>query len=551
MKYILLLLSIFLNIIAFAQTDTEEVQGNVSYVGVDNVYVTFVSTDGLKVGDSLFISKTNKFKAVLIINQLSSISCMCQSIAGSNIIVSQKVIALKSVAKPIEVLTQQERDAVAVNDAAIHAAVKTDTIHKLEQRISGRFSVSSYTNVTNLYNKSSTDTTKAITANYRLRYNLELNAEHISNSKVSFESYLSFTHKLADATEKYDGLRIYNFAMQYDLSKTSSIVAGRKINTNMANVGAVDGLQYEKNFKHFSVGTILGTRPNDSTYGFDAKLFQYGAFVSHQLQKDSSGSIQSSLAFFNQTNNLITDRRYAYFQHSNSLLKNVDLFCSFEVDLYKLDKNLKPASTFDLSSTYASIRYKPWKQLSLAMTYDARNNIYYYETYKKPLDSIFDKATRQGMKFQAIVRPIKFLTWGTNAGYRTNPSDTVPTLNAYSYLTYSNLPLIDASGTISATALKTQNMNGIVYAVSLSRDFIEGKLYTEFQYRFVDYTYNQSSSRIDAAPSLKVLSTQQNVAELSLNWRLTKKLMLTADFEATFEKDANYGRLFINISQRF
>ena len=551
MKHILLLLSLFLNVIAYSQTDTEEVQGNVSYVGIDNVYVTFVSTEGLKVGDSLFVTKSNRYESVLIINHLSSISCMCSPIARKSVVVSQKVIAVKNVAKPIEILTQQEKDAVAVNDAAIQAAVKKDTIHKLEARVYGRFSVSAYTNVTDKFKSSPTDTTKSVSANYRLRYNLELNAEHISNSKLSLESYLSFTHKLADATENYDGLRIYNFALKYDLNASSSLVAGRKINTNMANVGAVDGFQYEKNYKHFSVGTILGSRPDDQNYGFNAKLFQYGAFVGHQLQKDSAGAIQSSLAFFNQTNNLITDRRYAYFQHSNTLLKNVDLFCSFEADLYKLDRNLMPASTFDLTSTYVSIRYRPVKKLSLSLTYDARNNIYYYETYKKPLDSIFDKATRQGMKLQAIVRPIKFLTWGTTAGYRTNPKDTVPTLNAYSYLTYSNLPLIDASGTISTTALRTQNMNGMVYAVSLSRDFIEGKLFTELQYRISNYNFNQTALRINLPASLQVSSTLQNIAELSLNWRLNKKLMLTADFEATFEKDVNYGRLFINISQRF
>lgn len=543
MKYYLLILSVLICSALFSQVEQEELQGNVSYVGSANVYVTFVSTEGLKVGDSLFISKENKRLPVLIINHLSSISCVGTPIGTNVLMVSHKVLAKKRTNKPIEVFTQQEKDAVAVNDAVINAVKKMEVNHDFDSRMTGRFSVSSYNNSAQIASKSS--------GNNRLRYNLEFNAEHISNSKLSFESYLSFTHKLNDSTEKYDGLRIYDMALKYELDSTAVLTAGRKINSNMANVGAVDGVQFEKTLKHLSYGAILGTRPNDINYGFDPKLLQVGAFIGHHFQNQQGGGMQSSFAVFNQTNNLKTDRRYVYFQHSNTLLKNVDLFCSFEADLYKLDRMLKPVSTFDLTSTYASIRYKPWKQLSMALTYDVRNNIYYYETYKKLLDSIFDKATRQGLKFQTTVRPIKNLTWGTTVGYRSNPKDTVLSYTGYSYLTYTNLPFINSSATISATGLKTQNTEGVVYGFSLSRDFLNAKLFAELQYKYVDYAYSKTALQIPVPSSLQLNYTQQNVAELSLNWRLTKKLMLSADFEATFEKENRYGRLFINVSQRF
>ena len=47
-----------------------------------------------------------------------------------------------------------------------------------------------------------------------------------------------------------------------------------------------------------------------------------------------------------------------------------------------------------------------------------RKNVYYYETYKSYVDSILDKETRQGMKFQANYRLFQGLVWGGNAGYR-------------------------------------------------------------------------------------------------------------------------------------
>ena len=49
----------------------------------------------------------------------------------------------------------------------------------------------------------------------------------------------------------------------------------------------------------------------------------------------------------------------------------------------------------------------------------------------------------------------------------------------------------------------------------------------------------------------KALIFAQDIAELSLSWRLSKSLMLSTDFEATLEHGETSGRVFLNISQRF
>ena len=83
-------------------------------------------------------------------------------------------------------------------------------------------------------------------------------------------------------------------------------------------------------------------------------------------------------------------------------------------------------------------------------------------------------------------------------------------------------------------------MDGMVYGVSLTHDLFSGKLYTELQYRMVDYLYRNSSTKL-----------KQNIGQISLSLRAAKKLTITADFEATFENQNNYQRLFVNITQRF
>jgi hypothetical protein len=520
----------------FGQNSDEVLKGSVSYISSQNVYVKFVNTEGIHVGDTLYVIKNTNYTPVLIVNSLSSISCVGTLIGDPKLTTGVEiVIKKKNDNKPIDVVAHQSIESLSVNDVAIKTALKAKNSDDYKARFDGRLSLSSYTNLSNY------------SSNQRFRYNLSINAEHIGNSRFSFENYMNFTHKMSfpARTNDWEGinnaLKVYSLALKYDVSKTSSISLGRKINNNMANIGAVDGLQFEKTNKNFTYGALVGSRPDYSDYSFNPNLLQFGAFVSHNVQKEA-GNMQTSVAIFNQMNNFITDRRFAYLQHTNSLLKNVDLFCSAEIDFYTME-NLQPKNTFDLTSTYISVRYKPWKVFNMSLSYDARKNIYYYETFKNTIDSILDRETRQGFRFQTMLRPFKYFIWGTNVGTRFQ-SGVSPTLNGNSFMNYSKLPF-DISATITATAFKSIYTNGTVYGGSLSRDFVDGKVNAEVEYRRASYTYSNSPT-----------ATLQNIAEMSIYWRLAKKLTLSANFEVTLENDIdglpnNSGRAFINISQRF
>lgn len=521
MKIRFIIFSLFcLTVSASAQSKSVELKGSVSFISSQNVYVKFVNTVGIQIGDTLFILKNNDLKPALVVNNLSSISCVCTPLNGMQLSVTNELIAKKRIEMPLEVIAEKSTEPVDVTDLAINNKPK-ETATENKARFDGRLSISSYSNFS--ANPLSTNT-----PNYRLRYNLALNAEHIANTGLSFENYMSYTHTLNNPAEKFKDLKIYNLALRYDFGKNTSLMFGRKINVNTANVGAVDGLQFEQKFKNITVGALAGTRPNDSTYGFDSKLLQYGAFISHNFQNDHS-SAQTSVAFFNQTNNLKTDRRYLYLQHSNSLLKNVDFFGSAELDLYAIENN-KPITDFDLTSLYLSLSYRPIRKLSLSLSYDARKNVYYYETYKNRIDSMLEKETRQGLRFRFNYRPFKYFSWGGNAGYRLQTPTSNESMNAISYLTYSKIPWIDASATITGTALQTANLSGFIYGASMSKDF--GNISAEVEYR-------------------KALIFEQDIAEFSLSWRISKSLMLSTDFEGTLEHGEASGRVFINITQRF
>ncbi len=529
MKAILfVILFICLSFNIFGQTFDGILKGSVSYITTQNVYVKFENTAGMQSGDTLFIARNNILIPVLIINNLSSVSCVSSIIGNNTISISTPVFGKKRAdVKKEEPIANETKESVSVNDQAINALTEKN---KVKSQFDGRFAFSSYSNIS------------SYSSDQRYRYNISMNAQHIGNSKFSVENYISFTHKSDELNQigqdinKY--LKIYSLALKYDFSQSSNISFGRKINLNMANIGAVDGFQFETVHRNFTYGALVGSRPDYYDYSFNPDLMQFGVFAGHNIQTET-GNMQTSVAIFDQMNKFKTDRRFAYFQHSNSLLKRLDLFCSFEFDFYTF-VNMLPTNTFDLTSTYLSLRYKPSKILSLFVSYDARKNVYYYETFKNQIDSIIDRETRQGLRFQFTFRPVNNLSLGGSAGYRFQKSDPTPSINANSYLSYNQLPFILASASLNATLLKTNYIDGMVYGISLSRDIFNGKIYTGIEYRLVNYTYKNSQ-----------LSLRQDIAELSLSWRIAKKLTLTADYEATYEKDNNLGRLYLNISQRF
>lgn len=545
MKFLLsILLLIFSGLILKGQNIIEPEEGAISYITSQNVYVKFKSTENVAVGDTLFVRQGEILVPALIVSNLSSISAVCTPISSIQFTVSDKIITRQKTKQATvkEVPVQKVQDEKPQKPAEVKqldektgpAASESDAQEQLHQDISGRLSVSSYSNFSNTPGGNS----------QRMRYTFSINAKNIANSKLSGESYISFVHKDGEWSEIQDnifnGLKIYSLALNYQFSKSFRVWAGRKINPRISNMGAIDGIQFEAKIKSFTIGILAGSRPDYEDYSLNFNLFQYGAYLSHDLVT-RKGSMQSSLAFAEQKNNGNTDRRFIYFQHSNSLVKNLNFFGTVECDLYKYDTvNEKPQSTFNLTNFYLSLRWRVIRQLSLSASYSARQNVVYYETYKTILDQILDPETLQGYMFQATTNPVKYLSAGARVGYRFRKSDPKPSKNLYIYATYSRIPVVKISATLSATFLETSYISGKIYSLTMSRDLLAGKLYAGLGYHFVDYHYFSTESSIP-----------QNMAEFSLNWNIYKKLCLSLNYEGTFEKINQFNRLYINVTQRF
>jgi hypothetical protein len=518
----------------------EAKEGIISYVTSQNIYVKFQSTSTISAGDTLFLIQDSKKLPVMIVKDLSSISCVCSSITTKKLMVADKIVTRPKIIPPKEKTEVIAVPIVQPLQTVDSASAKKEVPKELKQVVGGRVSMSAYSNFSNMSDFSQ-----------RMRYNFTLYAQNIGGSKLSGETYISFTHKLNEWSEVqdniYNGLKIYSLSLSYAFNKNNSVSAGRKVNPMLSNVGAIDGVQYDAKLKSFRAGIFAGTRPDYMDYSFNAELLQYGAYIGHDHTNKNGGNTQTSMAFIEQKNNGNIDRRFAYMQHSNSLLTNLNFFGSVEFDLYNQVKNINgqdtiytPNNSPSLSNLYVSVRYRVIKQLSLSISYSNRQNIIYYETYKSIVDQLLAASTMQGYMFQVNFRPGRKLSFGANAGYRFSKKDPIPSMNLYTYMTYSNLPWINASLTLSATLMKTSYINGSIYSIGLSRDVIPGILSAGLGYRYVDYTFVNSESPLI-----------QNMGEMDLTWRIMKKLSFSLNYEGTFEKGRNYDRIYVNLTQRF
>jgi hypothetical protein len=519
------------------QTQNDNVSGRVSFASSQNIYVKFKSTEGISAGDTLFTSSAGKIIPVLIVNNLSSTSCVCTSITAKNLPVSQEILAkkktkqVKAEIKASEKSIKESQINIASADTSKNSSYKKE-IKQNKQKINGSISAYSYSDFSNTPAKNST----------RLRYNYTLDARNIGNSKFSVENYITFRHKIGDwsavKSDIFNALKVYTFAVRYEPDKTTRITLGRAINYRISSIGAMDGLQVEKTFNKFTLGAVGGFRPDYTDYGFNSKLFQYGGYVAYDTKSADKYS-ETSLAFMEQMNNLKTDRRFIYLQHSNSILKNVFFFSTFEVDLYKV-KNSVPQNTLDLTSLYLSLRYRITKNFSLMASYDQRKNVLFYETYKSLIDSVLQSEKRESFRLQANYRITNNITLGVESSYRFLKSDPHPSRNIYGYLTYYQIPALKISLTLNGTYLESAFMNGRILGANISKDLLNGRFQASLGYNYTEYTLSESK-----------LNILQNTGEISLFWLFTKKMSFSANYEGTFEKHDKYSRVYLMIRKRF
>jgi len=540
-RTLLFLWIVMFGISVSGQNAIDTIGGEVSYKTSQSIYVRFQSTKNIAVGDTLYMFNEGKILPMLVVKYISSTSCVGAPLSDQTIETGSRIIARVKSKKEVQLAPAETAQVVMPESKDVQEILEEETLTgKYEQKkqvtetekLKGRISAASYINFSDHPENDK----------QRMRYTHSFNARRIGNTGLSAESYISFRHTLNEWQEVKDNFKrafkIYSLAFEYNVNEGTRIWFGRKINFNISNIGAIDGLQAEKKWKKTLVGVFAGSRPDLTDYGYNFNLFQFGAYVGNTIE-GKNGTIQNTFAIAEQRSHNMTDRRFAYFQHLNSAIKNIHIFTSLEFDLYKLE-NDKPKNTLDVSSIYFSLRYRTSDKLSFFGSYDARKNIIYYETYKNFIDQLLEDETRQGLRFSFNYRPLKKITIGSSAGYRFQKGNPSPSTNMNSYLTISRIPGLQVSATLSAVLIQSAYLNGIIYGVRASRDIINGKLFGEAEFRVVEYNYKSVEFPL-----------KQYIVGTNLSWRFKKKLSFAVNYEGEIQNKQLSNRIYTNIIQRF
>lgn len=525
-----------------AQTAVVWEEGAASYVSSLNVYVKFSSTESINKGDTLFTYNGTAHLPALVVKDKSSTSCVCTALLKEKVKAGDKFYfpakTKKENPEPKPTKTAAPKAAVAVTDSngiqpppVVRTPVAEDKEPEYRQRSKGRVSVASYSTI----NGGETS--------HRMRYTFTHQGENIGNSRFSTDAYVAFRHTIgqweAVKSNFSDALKVYAFSLRYRLDQHSWISVGRRINNRISSMGAIDGLQMEKRFGKMYTGAILGSRPDFSDFSINLNLQQAGAYVGWSGQKDAKQH-ESTLALIEQRNHFITDRRFVYFQHSNTLFENLSLFSSFEVDLYQ--KIAEKAETkVSLTNLLLSLRYRINRNLSLSAAYDNRRNVIFYESYKNYIDQLIDNETRQGLRFGANWRVHKFINLGVNSSWRFQSDGANASENLNAYLNFSQIPRLKMNLSISANLLKTNYLNSSIFGARLGKSLAKGRLNTEVYYRNVGYNYAIYENQI-----------RQHICGADFSWNITRKTGLYLYYEGTFGSgNAGFTRVNSRIIQRF
>lgn len=498
--------------------------GEVTFLSSQYVYIKFNSTELINSGDTLFL--LNNSKAIAIVKYKSSTSVACQKIGPLN--KGDTLFAfvdLKNDDEKIQVDSLNQTDAIKVDQKVGIFNIESRIVPQKTYNL--RMSFQSYGDLKDFDNTN------------RYRYSFNYQKGNFLSKKLNFETYFILNYnrnRLSAKKDIKDILKIYALNFDYLLSENHKLTFGRSLNDYIYAIGSHDGLQYIYNSYKNTFGLIIGSRPDYTNYWFQPKLLQAGFFYNRRDSIDSK-SLDNTIGFIEQRNNFKLDRRYIYLQHRNDLVPLTNFFISSEIDFFLVNKG-KISKKINLSSLFTLITFRPYRILSLNMSYDSRRNIYYLESFKNTIDTLIENELRQGFRVTALFRPFSLLFINLQYSRREIRKDKRATSNIGTTIGFNNLPLIQTNISLNYYKYLTSFIEGKNYSVYVNKNLFDDLLLTG-NFRLYKFTQTQSG-----------LIFIDKYVEIGLFTNLFKNLSISFNFEQKLNKPVS-SYLMIDFTNRF
>ncbi len=512
----LLLLSAFI----FPQ-ESKKIVGIVSFVSSQYAYIKFSETDLIEIGDTLYLITNNK--AAGIVEFKSSTSVAAKPLV--EIKINDSIYALSKI-KNIKLESDTSKLLSYFIEEDFDDKMKRNLLTK-QKNFNLRMSIQSFSDLSEIKNNS------------RYKYNFSLNYDKFifNNAKLNTYFTLNYNNRVKKSSEKLrDLLKLYQLSFELNLDENQKVKVGRSFNDYLFSVGSVDGIQYQVKLENFTIGAIVGSRPDNKDYWFNSGLIQIGTFI-NRIDTISNNIADNTIAIIEQTNNLKTDRRFIYLQHKNDLIPLTRLFFSSEVDFYLLNKG-KFSRTTNISSFYGTLNFKPIQQFALNISYDSRRNVYFISDFKNYIDSLLENELRQGFKVSTLIRPFNFLYVTLNYSSRNKVGDSKTSKNYGGSIGFNNLPLINLDLSSGVNFYNNIFFNGYNFNLGLNK-YLSSDIMVMTNFKQYQIKFNPSQNQsIDRFIELSLYINFLTSLNLSLNFEKaignSKSSILMIDFTIRF-----------------
>ena len=533
-KQLLIVLMIFgWNGFGIAQeslSTVDTLEGKVTFLTSDNVYLSFDQIDRIQVGDTLFRKEGTLLIPVLTLYRKSSLSVIAKPLPDQTFKVGELIWAtVPKLVEEKEVPVEPQKKQEPVPAPKATSPVKP--LPKKKEALRGTVALNNYSTI------SDTEFSSRSVAR------ISATAEDINGSGLSFRTYARYRQNKIDRNNQQDvfgKLFLYEFALDYKVEDQFTATLGRFINRNMVSVGAMDGLKLEKSGRFGFGGVIAGFRPDPISYGLNTDLFQFGAFAG--LYHNKSKSSFSSIGFIEQTYKSLTDRRYLYFQHQSTISDKISLFSSSELDLYQKDSIGQGGISPRLSNLFLSVNYRILPALNLSASYDVRRNFILYESFAEELDRLIrDDPYRTGLRLRANYRLTKYVRWGVGVSRRLQSDQQNEYSQLNSTLQFTKIPGIAGNLMLMVGLNKNSYLSYQTFLARYSRDFWKGKVTISPYARYLVYTYFNS----------EIPDTWQIYTGIDTSLDITRRLSFRLLYDYSTRNSIITHRFNINLTQRF
>ena len=521
-----------LHLTGVSQVNQETQEGRVTFVTAQNVYAQFEHMEEVQPGDTLYQLVGTKKTAILIVLRKSRTSSVCQTLPGYEPKKGDQILHYITIrdeteeSLPSPIPTQEDGTKNTPEESRL---IRRNLTVAKKQEIHGRVSLASYS----LFSSESENRHSAL-----MRFNL--NAKRINQSPLSLISSMNYRRNFPveqSSTRKSAFFRVYNLALSYQSEDDLNVTLGRRINNNYSSLGAIDGLQLEKTWNNISAGVITGFRPDIRDHGFNANQFEYGAFLGLNSPR-SKRYHRTTIGILEQRSKGAVDRRYTYFQHSSRPLDRLNLFGSFEIDIYRKIGEItgvKPRVT----NLYVSARYRLSNKVSFSLSYDSRLRVIYYETLKTEVEQLLEDEARQGFRLSLNARPFNWVYAGVNISTRFQRNETNKSRNINVFMGFRQIPYIDGKFNITFNTNKSDYLESQIFSLRYQRSF--GKILTTDVYiRDVSYEY-----------AFNEWQDNQVYYGLNVNLRITRQRSIQLLFERAIRSREVNHRLNARAVNRF